>query len=331
MSYRIDISENDARVWSNLEASVMDGDADMYCGSGAAADLRCYTSEKLTPGKTYYYRVFAVNEFGISPVSINPTYDLAKTLDYETPDPVEMLTATTNLVDKIVLGWNAPEDNGGADVVLYCIDVATLDGFFSPLTDLSTVACRDAASATDTSDAGAEYVSAIEDLIANADGTESPAVIVIPATATMYEHMGLDEPSRISLRYRVYAVTDSDGSDSATTGRRIQMAASNTAIGRTVSALGAEEDPVKRPRAVRNLRAVAHVDDAGANPEVYLFWNVPTNYPEKAEDQGKWDAQVDIWADENAVTGGVTDTKYEWLTLTGQEHSGRRLRCPVLL
>ena len=180
MSYRIDISENDARVWRNLKASVMDGDADMYCGSGAAADLRCYTSEKLTPGKTYYYRVFAVNEFGISPVSIDPTYDLAKTLDYETPDPVDMLTATTNLVDKIVLEWDAPEDDGGADVVLYCIDVAALDGSFTALDDLSTAKCMNAASATDTSDAGAEYVSAIADLIANTDDTEDPAVIVIP-------------------------------------------------------------------------------------------------------------------------------------------------------
>ena len=318
MSYRIDISENDARVWRNLEATVMDGDADMYCGSGAAADLRCYTSEKLTPGKTYYYRVFAVNEFGISPVSIDPTYDLAKTLDYETPDPVDMLTATKNLVDKIVLGWDAPEDDGGADVVLYCIDVAALDGSFTTLGELSTVTCMNAASATDTSDAGAEYVSAIADLIANTDTMEDPAVIVIPATATMYEHMGLDKPSRISLRYRVYAVTDSDGSDSATTGRRIQMAASNTAIGRTVSALGEEEDQVIRPEKVRNLRAVAHVDDMGENPTVHLFWNVPPNYPEKAEEQVKWNVQVDIWADEDAITNGATDQKYEWLMLTGQ-------------
>ena len=319
MSYRIDISENDARVWRNLEASVMDGDADMYCGSGAAANLRCYTSKSLTPGKTYYYRVFAVNEFGISPVSIDPTYDLAKTLDYETPDPVDMLTATTNLVDKIVLGWDAPEDDGGADVVLYCIDVAALDGSFTTLGDLSTVTCMNAASATDTSDAGAEYVSAIADLIANTDNTEDPAVIVIPATATMYEHMGLDKPSRISLRYRVYAVTDSDGSDSATTGRRIQMAASNTAIGRTVSALGEEEDQVIRPEKVRNLRAVAHVDDQGGNPTVHLFWNVPANYPEKAEEQAKWNVQVDIWADEDGITDGATDQKYEWLMLTGQQ------------
>ena len=134
----------------------------------------------------------------------------------------------------------------------------------------------------------------------------------------MYEHMGLDEPSRISLRYRVYAVTDSDGSDSATTGRRIQMAASNTAIGRTVSALGEEEDPVIRPEKVRNLRAVAHVDAQGANPTVHLFWNVPANYPEKAEEQAKWNVQVDIWADEKAITGGATDRKYEWLMLTGE-------------
>ena len=80
MSYRIDISEDDARsVACNVSEATgtMAAHRSGVCPiakCGEAGNSGATPAKNLTPGKTYYYRVFAMNEFGISPVSIEPTY-----------------------------------------------------------------------------------------------------------------------------------------------------------------------------------------------------------------------------------------------------------------
>ena len=64
--YRIDRS-TDTRVWTRLESSL--ADADVACDSSVGADYRCHMDTGLKPSTTYYYRVFAMNVFGISAVS----------------------------------------------------------------------------------------------------------------------------------------------------------------------------------------------------------------------------------------------------------------------
>ena len=238
-TYRIDIS-TDTRVWRNLlgednadsAAALSDADADANCASGAAADRRCYPSTGLKPGVTYYYRVFAMNTYGISAVSVDKTYAFDTTEEVGDPSPVRVLTATDDQEEQINLDWQAPLDNGGADVLWYCIAVATrTSAFADPTATGEEGACREAVVATDTSSANADYTSAIntlKDADATNDATAS-TVIVVPATATEYEHTGLDDPPVITLRYRVYAVTGEDAEEVGDDDdRRITPAASNT-------------------------------------------------------------------------------------------------------
>ena len=131
------------------------------CETGEAGN-RCYTVEDLMPGETYHFRVFAMNDFGTSPISIMETIGTGTTLSVEPPSVLTGLTATTYFRDKIVLTWDAPADNGGADLKWFCITLASSpDGPFLDLADAATATedvCRDQANVTsdpvDINDAG---------------------------------------------------------------------------------------------------------------------------------------------------------------------------------
>ena len=73
--YRVDISY-DAGIWHNDIGG--ENSTDMLTKSMAesncdADDNRdsCYTVGDLMPGMTYHFRVFAMNQFGTSPISID--------------------------------------------------------------------------------------------------------------------------------------------------------------------------------------------------------------------------------------------------------------------
>ena len=245
-SYRIDYSA-DTRVWHNLEPALMDAAADSDCAADAADAMRCHTDTSLKPKQKRYYRVFAVNEFGTSPVSEDPTYIFATTLDFADPSEVRGLTATTHHQDMIDLSWQAPADNGGGTVIWYCINVAGIDGDFTAPT---TVQCmnRDMATSQALMDDAATpqattYATNLNGITGNNNDRATDGgslVIVVPPDETTFSHEDLKMPDEIALRYRLYVVTDTDGNQDETantpvteTGRRISLAASNTAIGRT--------------------------------------------------------------------------------------------------
>ena len=297
-TYRIDISE-DTRVWTNLEPAYTDASAEAHCPASSADNLRCYTSTNLEPGTRYNYRVFAENTLGISPVSVEPTYDFAITADAEAPSRVMQLSASTSHVDKIVLNWSAPADDGGMDVLWYCLAVTTqTENFATTLTDAT---CRDATAAT-----GDDAIPGF-----NTQGVfTTDAVIVVPRSATSYEHTGLDDPETIALRYRAYAVTDPDGKADTTAGRLLAPAASNIATGRTVAPGREFGDPPQSPLAVRNLRAVVFGDSPDADGDfesatANLYWNKPTNFPDA--DRGNWRVEVQEWngTEWGDVTGAI--------------------------
>ena len=86
-----------------------------------------------------------------------------------------------------------------------------------------------------------------DDPVEDSDGNP----ILDPVVTWTHEELG--EPDLISLRYRLYAVTE-DGNDA----RRISRAASNTATGRTVASPKESPVRVKKPEAPRNMRSVAY-------------------------------------------------------------------------
>ena len=281
--YRIDYSD-DTRVWVNLmggesgSAALAETMADNNCVADAAAGLRCYTDTSLKPGMERHYRVFAVNALGTSPVSTGPTYVTATTLPYANPSPVRGLTATTHHVDQIVLNWQPPTDTGGAEIEWYCLALAETEGTIPNLTEIATQTTEDACySATEATTGDVAFASA-------------PTTIVVDSDMTSYTQGMLTTPNVISLYYRVYAVTDSNGDQvvgETPTGRRIAMAASNIANGRTVARLPTIDTSVTAtPRAVTNLRWVASgtatgnvPDETLTSPVLRLYWTLPSNYP----------------------------------------------------
>lgn len=273
-SYRIDRSEN-TRVWTNIESSVSADDAG--CDPDGDSQSCSYEDTMLMPGKTYYYRVFAMNAFGISPVSVDDTYDVAMTEPVGSPEAPSMLSASRNREKEIHLSWTMPTDNGGADLEWYCIVVALPTG---TLTDLASGAagiddqCKNmTAATTDTA------VSALTDSLEGASPTATEGVIVIAATetddddntvpVTMYTHTGLVDPDVITLRYRIYAVNKSD---------EISTYITNTAEGKTVTDAVDPDTPtrIREPDPVENLRMVAAV--IGGTATVNLYWTVPDSH-----------------------------------------------------
>ena len=333
-SYRIDYSD-DTRVWVNLlggesgEAALMDTMADSNCAADAADGMRCFTDMTLKPGELRHYRVFAMNEFGTSPVSILPTYATATAMDYSSPSAVLGLTATTNRRDEIELNWQAPTDLGGATLLFYCLAV---DDARSTLPDL-----------TDEANQGNDCLNVDEATAEDAvpvfanDDTFAPRAIVVAGDATMFTHEGLDDPDTVSLYYRVYAVTDKDGdpdtanADPPTTNpeRRISLAASNIANGRTIASLPTVDTSVTAtPRAVTNLRYVVD-DGTGTTYTLRLYWTHPSNYPgplvgiasvTNVNLRDNWTPEVSRW-DPN----GGEDNNGAWVVLENGDISANEI------
>ena len=220
--YRIDYSD-DSRVWRNLVPNLSEAMADANCGTSADADQRCYTNVDLEPNMLRYYRVFTMSGNLTGPLSVDPTYAFATTVDYADPSVVRVLTATMRHREMIDLTWQAPMDNGGAEVMWYCLQVGALDAVFPPLPD---AACLNAMEATEFTPTTLSTITAINRLTDGNDAT-SPTdlvVIVLPGSETTFSHTGLGGraedteanptipaiPDVLSLRYRVYAVTDKD-------------------------------------------------------------------------------------------------------------------------
>lgn len=78
-----------------------------------------YTDETVPPGTERHYRVYAENAKGLS-----DQFDMASatTDPAEVPGMPTMVTATTNSDTAITVEWEAPADNGGADITRYIIE-----------------------------------------------------------------------------------------------------------------------------------------------------------------------------------------------------------------
>ena len=342
MTYRVDVS-TDAKVWNNVTRDLSSADAAANCTSADAGD-RCFTAGNadrdadgaLMPSTEYHFRVFAINDFGTSGISVNKTTGSGETLPIEPPDPSSGLAATNYYVDKIELEWQAPADDGGADVVWYCINVTSApDGPFTTAANLET-GCLDATNAT-TEPTDIAQDTAATNLVDGLDTSVDTAfTIVVSATredddgnvvpVTNYSHEGLGGraanatatppvigiPDVARLRYQVWVVTDDNGTDAG--GRRMSLAASNVATGSTVAPPGTVSPRATMPQAPTDVRIVAYstsrdttthaLTDTGAG--MHLYWNTPGNFPESTDDQN-WDIQVQyatadgqggqVWAD----------------------------------
>ena len=325
--YRVDISK-DTDVWMNVIGGEMSDD--MLTDADAMADCtsddnrnRCYTAPGLDSDTLYHFRVFAMNEFGTSPISVDETLGSGMTLRIDPPARVGSLDATDYYEDKIVVSWHDVLETGGADVLWYCIGVAASPS--GPFTDLTLAAepedCLEAEDPTAAAMADGEgvYISPVDiGTLIDPEMTDQSQTIVVAAkdkdgdAVTEYEHLGLHTPDIIELRYRLYAVTDEDGDAETVDDRQISRAASETATGRTVRPSDKPDPRFESPLAVGNLRAVVYTTDAGlpvqtsgnnegdavvANQGLHFFWTHPEGYNPDYNDDGNnndpnWYVQV---------------------------------------
>ena len=333
LTYRVDYS-TDARTWMNVTRTLTDADAKANCASSDDAN-RCFTAgnanrkaaDALDPNTIYHFRVFAMNDSGTGGISVRKTIGTGQTLPIDPPDPASGLTATDYYQDKIEVNWQAPADDGGANIAWYCVNIASVpDGAFTARNVLATAAvdtgnaCLGATAATDTSLTAADgttpttFATSINALTDTDTANNTPVNVVVDAYQrdadgkllkdaagnsipnTMFVHKGLKDPEVLSLRYQVWAVTDDNGD--AAGGRRMSLAASNEDTGRTVAPPADADPKYTVPHAPRNVRIVAYStgrDDAGffltGTGDVDIYWNAPANFPEEEDDQ-VWFVQV---------------------------------------
>ena len=301
--YRVDIS-TDTLIWNNViggeepgKGTLTESAATNDCGTGDDRN-RCYTVTDLNPDTLYHFRVFAINDFGTGAISDDKTIGSGRTLRLDPPGRALGLDATDYHADKIVLTWDEQEETGGGTVKWYCIAVANYpSGAFPALAITTTAAnadvCLNASKATEIPEADADggFTSPVSvDETGNVGALATDNVIVVEASATTYEHLGLGTPPVITLRYRLYAVTE--GHDKS---RRISRAASQTATGNTVTPRGEPDEREVTPGLPRNLRAVAFssdvatnadgneatpvvLPDPGNNQGLYFYWTHPEGY-----------------------------------------------------
>ena len=110
-AYRIEVSDDGGAAWTVLRANT---------GSSRTA----FTHTGLEAGTTRHYRVSAMNVAGTG----NPSNVANATTDATVPDPPTGLAATANGISRIDLAWTAPDEDGGAAVTAYRIEVSTTRG-----------------------------------------------------------------------------------------------------------------------------------------------------------------------------------------------------------
>ena len=101
--YRIDASDN-GFVWETLVAA------------DAGHTMTTYMEDGLTSEDTRWYRVFAVNDHGVGPVS---SPNSGETDERVMPGSVRNFTATADGRNQINLTWDPPMDDGGEKITAY--------------------------------------------------------------------------------------------------------------------------------------------------------------------------------------------------------------------
>ena len=99
-------------------------------------NVTTYTHTGLTTGKTYIYRVYAINAIGTGSASqeqpATPTSSSAPPKNIA-PNPPQNLVASIYSSTQINLSWSAPSPNGGPSVTGYKIDYKLDSGSYTNL------------------------------------------------------------------------------------------------------------------------------------------------------------------------------------------------------
>ena len=114
--YRIEVSEDAGASWTALEVNTRSTNT-------------FHVHRGLLPASTRHYRVFAINEEGVS----DPSNVASATTDAVAPGPPTQLVATATAPSRIELTWKAPAYDGGAPVTGYRVEVSADAGSWNDL------------------------------------------------------------------------------------------------------------------------------------------------------------------------------------------------------
>ena len=111
IGYRIEASDDDRVSWQMLVRN------SNHPGT-------TFAHEDLPPGTTWHYRVYAINEEGVSRAS----RQASATTEAAVPGAPADVTATSPDPETVVLTWTAPRETGGAPIKGYRIEYSEDDG-----------------------------------------------------------------------------------------------------------------------------------------------------------------------------------------------------------
>lgn len=249
-AYRVDVAEGTAAPlkWKALEPDTRHSDPTYDHLGWRPKDA----------AQTFQYRVFA-KDGGLIGVATAPD---ANVVDPQTaPSPVRSLVATTVSAKQNDITWQMPANDGGTDIVKYCV--------------LATTSSTQALASTECTAAAVTDPSIMRQFV------EAPKVGVLTERdpEAMYMHKSL--MAATTYRYRVYAMNDAV--DSTASPPLVAVDATNpNAYDASPSS---EEDPVKtmsttKPGAPTNLSAESAADSnftATGARGVLVIWNGPAD------------------------------------------------------
>ena len=219
--YRIEVSSNAGTTWSDLVADTASTDT-------------TYPHTGLSLGDTHHYRVSAINSAGTGTASGTAS---ATTVSTTVPDAPTDLTAMAGSSTRIDLSWKAPDNNGGAAITGYRIEVSSNAGtsWSDLVADTASTDTTYAHTGLSAGDTRIYRVSAINSASTGAASGTAGATTPTPPGAPTGLSATADGPNQINLSWNRPA----DTGGAAITGYRIEVSSN---AGMTWSDLVADTD-----------------------------------------------------------------------------------------
>ena len=249
--YRIDVSK-DGLIWELQQRNT-----GLTLELGSSTEHTYEHEDGIRAGDTRYYRVLA-NNGGIYGNAMNVGTDIAG--DPLTPGAPTGISARAVNSGQIDLTWTAPEEDGGADIRRYLVEISS-DGSTWPTSILDEAPALDDGMGTNTKGIG--YV-----WIAKRDANDD--------VVTSYMHKGLPHDTRY-----YYRVRSDNSKDTATFLVETSGDDLATLTLETSALTGTDKTPkANKPAAPMSLSAHPSADSSLSGRDkrgVYLTWLAPAN------------------------------------------------------
>ena len=274
-SYRVDISTNAGMTWKTVHGATLPISQTEYQHRG------------LDPEKRLHFRLFG-KKGSVIGLASNVVLDYAGNTDQ--PGPVQDLLASGAGAGNINLTWNAPADDGGAEIEQYCIIANKLDSNDAPVSTGDDLKDRSDIVTNMVREDDADSCTRLgEPDLVPIGGVGNSEIFQVDADTTMVSFKGLEQKTR--WQFEVFALNDASDSD-----------VDNNAAPDTdnLHGVSAESDVQKAgtsaavvPGAPLRLTAQLANDTNAGQQGVLILWNPPSNPPGAPVEKYKIERMID--------------------------------------